>query len=71
MKTSRLLLLAGLLAGTASLLTAGPGPQFWSRPVAPQPAPATITPAAVAATTDIPTAPMAAVCSTCACCKKA
>jgi len=66
MKTSRILLLAGLLAGTASLLSAGPGPQFWNRSAAPQPAPA-----AVSATTINQTAPMAAVCSNCACCKKA
>jgi len=65
MKTSRLLL-AGLLAGSVSFLTAGPGPQFWSRPAAPKPAPV-----AVAAAVGGQTAPMAAVCATCACCKKA
>jgi hypothetical protein len=65
MKTSRLLLVAGLLAGTAALLSAGPSPQFPNRPAAPKPAPAAAAPAA-----NNQAAPIAAVCTTCACCKK-
>ena len=67
MKTS--LLLATLLAGSASLLTAGPGPQFWNRPAAPKPA----TPAVAAATPaqhDMTTMACAAM-PACAYCKKA
>jgi hypothetical protein len=69
MKTSRLLLLAGLLAGAASLLTAGPGPQFWNRQTAQQPAST-----AVAAATPTQSAMPAMACTAmpaCACCKKA
>lgn len=66
MKTSRLLLLAGLILGTASLLTAGPGPQFWVRPAAPKPAAAKVAPARTT-----PANPaVAAVCANCPCARK-
>lgn len=69
MKTSRLLLAAGLLAGTVSLLTAGPGPQYWNRPAAPKtPAPAVVAPAPTATS---PAASATAMCGSCECCKKA
>lgn len=68
MKTSRLLLASVILAATATLLTAGPGPQYWNRPVVPKaPAPATIAPATIATT---PAAPAATTSGTCECCKK-
>lgn len=66
MKTSRLLLVASLLAATAALLSAGPSTQFQNRPAAPTPATAIV---AVAGSNQ--SAPVAAVCTTCACCKKA
>jgi len=65
-KTSRLLLLTALLAGSISLLTAGPGPQFWVRPAAPKSAPT-----AVVTSANHPTAVANATCANCACCKKA
>jgi hypothetical protein len=68
MKTSRLLLVAGLLAGTAAFLSAGPSPQFSNRLAAPKPAPVT---AAGAPAANNQAMPVAAVCTTCACGKKA
>lgn len=62
MKTFRLALLAGALAGSALIVTAGPGPQFWSRPAAPKPL---ASPAVATVASPAPTA-----CVTCACCKK-
>ena len=75
MKTSRLLLVAGLLTLGTTFLTAGPGPQFWAA----QTAAATARDAAaknaanvaVAPVTTTASTPMAAMCATCACCKKA
>ena len=69
MKTSRRLLLAGLLAGSATLLTAGPGAQYWARASATKPAPAAVAPAA--SIVAHPAACVAAVCPACACSKKA
>jgi len=66
MKTSRILLVTGLLALGTSFLTAGPGPQFWNRSTASKSAPT------VVADTASTTAPMAcAAMPSCACCKKA
>lgn len=65
MKLFRLALLATGLAGSALLVSAGPGPQYWSRPALPK----STAPALAAATPTAPSAP-SAECSTCSCCKK-
>lgn len=61
MKLTRLFLIAAALSGSALVLSAGPGPQFWNRPVA-KPAPKQ-TAVAPATTAD------AVACVTCSCCK--
>lgn len=69
MKITRLILAVAAFAGSAALLTAGPGPQYWNRPQAAAktaPAPAT---AVTKATTSAPVA--TACCAACACCQKA
>lgn len=65
MKTSRILLVTGLLALGTSWVTAGPGPQFWNRPTT-----AATVAAPVASQTPAPATACAAM-SSCACCKKA
>ncbi|MBL9199363.1 MAG: hypothetical protein JNL39_02605 [Opitutaceae bacterium] len=64
MKTYRVLLAAGLFAGAASFLTAGPGPEYWLRA-----SPAKIAkPAASSVTAAAPASTPAPSCSACTCC---
>ena len=65
MKTYRSLLLIASLVGTAAILSAGPGPQYWNRTPAP-----TSNVAAAAPTTPSTAMVATAACATCACCKK-
>lgn len=65
MKTTRILLLTGLLALGTSFLSAGPGAQFWNPPT-------THATVAAPAASQTPAPAMAcAAMSSCACCKKA